>query len=98
MLNINFDELKLDRSFVIYLSEQEKRERTIIVLTSLIEMAKKLNMTIVCEGVETAEQLKMVRNLGVDLVQGYYFMKPVDVVRFELLLDLNEGRFHLPWK
>ncbi|WP_066683514.1 bifunctional diguanylate cyclase/phosphodiesterase [Christensenella intestinihominis] len=98
LLNINFDELKLDRSFVIYLSEQEKRERTIIVLTSLIEMAKKLNMTIVCEGVETAEQLKMVRNLGVDLVQGYYFMKPVDVVRFELLLDLNEGRFHLPWK
>ena len=96
LLNINFDELKLDRGFVIYLSQEEKRERAMIVLSSLIEMAKKLNMTIVSEGVETAEQLKMMRNLGVDLVQGYYFMKPVDVTRFELFWELNKGQFHLP--
>lgn len=96
LLNINFDELKLDRGFVIYLSQEEKRERAMIVLSSLIEMAKKLNMTIVSEGVETAEQLKMMRNLDVDLVQGYYFMKPVDVTRFELFWELNKGQFHLP--
>lgn len=97
LLNINFDELKLDRSFVVYLSQEEKKERTNIVLSSLIEMAKKLNMTIVCEGVETEGQLKMVKDLGVDLVQGYYFMKPVDVTRFELFWELNGGCFRLPW-
>ncbi|MEA5003694.1 MAG: bifunctional diguanylate cyclase/phosphodiesterase [Christensenella sp.] len=96
LLNINFDELKLDRSFVLYLSQEEKRNRTNIVLSSLIEMAKQLSMTIVCEGVETEEQLKMVKGLGVDLVQGYYFMKPVDVTRFELFWELNDGRFQLP--
>ena len=67
-------ELKIDRS-LIHRSAARPQQRT--VLASTVELAKNLNLTTVAEGVETEEDFQIIHELGVDLVQGYYFSKPL---------------------
>ncbi len=69
---IPFDELKLDRSFV-QRAAQSTASRTI--LASSLEMARKLGLTTVAEGVETQADLDLVRGLGCHLVQGWLIAK-----------------------
>ncbi|MEW5892480.1 MAG: EAL domain-containing protein [Pseudomonadota bacterium] len=69
-----FSELKIDQGFVRG-ADQDPMARSI--LESSVEMAKKLNLTTVAEGVETPEDLEVVRRLGCDLVQGYLIAKPM---------------------
>jgi diguanylate cyclase (GGDEF)-like protein len=68
-----FDKIKIDRSFVINIPDQ-KDDLDIVRL--IISMGKSLHMCIVAEGVETEEQLQSLRQLGCDLVQGYFIGKP----------------------
>ena len=65
-----FDMLKIDRSFVRAMSTD--KEAAIMVRT-IISMAKSLSLTVVAEGVETAEQARALAGLGCDMAQGYYF-------------------------
>lgn len=74
------DVIKLDISFVRQLHINE------IVVESIIKMAHKMNFTTVAEGVETKEQVEVLKNLGCDLFQGYYFSKPLPAKEFELYL------------
>lgn len=67
-------ELKIDRSLV-HRSAARPQQRTI--LASTVDLAKNLKLTTVAEGVETEEDFKIIHSLGVDLVQGYYFSKPL---------------------
>jgi len=67
-------ELKIDRSLT-HRSAARPQQRTI--LASTVDLAKNLNLTTVAEGVETAEDYHIMQELGVDLVQGYYFSKPL---------------------
>jgi EAL domain-containing protein (putative c-di-GMP-specific phosphodiesterase class I)/AmiR/NasT family two-component response regulator len=67
-------ELKIDRSLV-HRASTRPQQRTI--LASTVDLAKNLNLTTVAEGVETEEDFKILCELGVDLVQGYYFSKPL---------------------
>lgn len=76
---IAFTELKIDRSFVSTMLE--KNESRAIVEFS-INMAQKLGMRSVAEGVEHGEELELLRELGCDHVQGYFVAKPVDVNAF----------------
>jgi EAL domain-containing protein (putative c-di-GMP-specific phosphodiesterase class I) len=62
--------LKIDRSFVKELVTDAKTRTVVRGVTTL---AHDLGMQVVAEGVETAAQLEAVRDLGVDLVQGFYF-------------------------
>ncbi len=80
---IPFKELKLDRSFV-HRSDQDTDSR--IILTSTVEMAKSLNLSIVAEGVETEEEWNVVKALGCDMVQGYFIAKPMNKTEFKLWL------------
>ncbi|SFV32545.1 EAL domain-containing protein [Hyphomicrobium facile] len=73
-----FDKLKIDRSFVRDFGTPNERDCAAIV-QSIAELAKRLHMTTVAEGVETADQLAMVANAGCEEVQGFYFSKPVPV-------------------
>lgn len=68
------DELKIDRSFIMQLTVSDK---SVALVSGIITMARGLNLRIVAEGVETEEQLAMLRELGCDLCQGYLFSKPV---------------------
>lgn len=78
--NINIDVLKIDKSFSDEVLES-KRGR--IILETIIEMARKLNIKTVAEGIETKEQLEYLRNIACDMVQGYYFEKPIPIEIYE---------------
>jgi len=75
---IPFNELKLDRSFVCG-AEDNSTKRAI--LASTLAMAKKLELSTVAEGVETQQDLDLVRGLGCDLVQGWFIAKAMPVDR-----------------
>ena len=79
---VNMDKLKLDNNFVK--SETDCSSKGII--NYVIDMAHSLDMKVVAEGVETAEQLETLRKMGCDIAQGYYFAKPMPVEEFEEIL------------
>ena len=62
--------LKIDRAFL-------KDNNDTALLTTILEMGKSMNMTVVAEGVETTEQIEWLQAHGCDQLQGYYFSKPV---------------------
>ena len=57
-------------------------EKTKIVVDSVVDMIKKLNMKIIAEGVETKQQLEAMEKAGVDYIQGYIFSKPLPTEEF----------------
>ncbi|NEW04718.1 GGDEF domain-containing protein [Paenibacillus sp. SYP-B3998] len=71
---LNFDEVKLDKTFTESLPYDLKNR---IILNSITTMAKTLGIVIVIEGVELKEQLDIIREIDCDYYQGYYFSKPV---------------------
>lgn len=77
------DILKIDRSFVSRMHESEKH---VAIIRSIVALANSLQLKIIAEGVETAEQLKQLGELGTHMVQGYYFSKPKPADEAELLV------------
>ncbi len=77
--DIPFDVIKIDREFF---SEVITSEASILILRKIIEMAKGLGIRVLCEGVETAEQVEILRGLGCSYVQGYYYSRPVKSEEF----------------
>jgi EAL domain-containing protein (putative c-di-GMP-specific phosphodiesterase class I) len=69
----NVDSLKIDQSFV---KKIEQDPKTRIIIQAIINIAKGLNIDVVAEGVETEKQALILRELGCDFLQGYYFGKP----------------------
>ncbi|MGC2162686.1 MAG: GGDEF and EAL domain-containing protein [Silvibacterium sp.] len=69
-----FDTLKIDRSFIQEIAE--KKSSAAIVRT-ILDLAHSLDMEVVAEGIETADQAKRLQSLGCRLGQGYYFGRPV---------------------
>lgn len=77
LLRTGFSQVKLDRSFILCL-EQRKGE---ILIGGMIETAHRMGLEVVVEGVETAHQAAILRGLGCDLFQGYYFARPAELSR-----------------
>ena len=71
---LTLDTLKIDRSFVTGLGSSADAEA---IVTSIIAMAHAVDLTVVAEGVENGTQLRLLRELGCDQAQGYYFGKPL---------------------
>ena len=84
------DTIKVDRSFVSGIASS--REDLAIVSASLA-LARSLGLTVVAEGVETKEQLAVLRELGCDYAQGYLLSKPVPL---EEILQLWDRSFLVP--
>lgn len=74
-----FDVLKIDKEFF---SEATTSESSVWILRMIIEMAEGLGIRVICEGVETKEQIEMLQKIGCRYVQGYYYSKPIPVERF----------------
>ncbi|HTK59425.1 MAG TPA: EAL domain-containing protein [Sphingomicrobium sp.] len=72
---VPFDKIKIDRSFVSGASDPKSRNAALI--RAMVGLASDLNMQTTAEGVETREELALVRSLGCSLVQGYLFAKPM---------------------
>lgn len=70
-----FGSVKIDRSFV---RELKSGNGSVDIVRAIVELAHSLKMQVIAEGVETADQLAVLRNLGCDLVQGYLISRPVD--------------------
>ncbi len=75
LLRVPFDKIKIDQSFVRGASDPESRNAALI--RAMVGLASDLEMQTTAEGVETQEELLLVRNLGCSLIQGYYFGKPM---------------------
>ena len=75
LLRVPFDKIKVDQSFVRGASDPESRNAALI--RAMVGLASDLEMQTTAEGVETQEELLLVRNLGCSLIQGYYFGKPM---------------------
>ena len=83
MLNLlPISELKLDKQFL-----DDESEKSRYIIKSIVNLAHGLGIKIVCEGVETAEQVEFLTNIGCDIAQGYYYAKPMPMNEFEKLLD-----------
>ena len=80
-----FDKLKIDRSFVSDLQDDPEAET---IVQAIIAMSASLRLTVTAEGVETKQQLAMLRTLGCDLAQGYLLGRPRDVGQ----LDVQRGK------
>jgi EAL domain-containing protein (putative c-di-GMP-specific phosphodiesterase class I) len=78
-----FDSLKIDRSFVMGVGERGENSE---VLQTIISLAKNLKMRTFAEGIETASQLAVLKNLGCDYGQGYLMSKPLPADAMEKLL------------
>jgi diguanylate cyclase (GGDEF)-like protein/PAS domain S-box-containing protein len=72
---VPFDKIKIDRSFVTGASDPEGRNAALI--RAMVGLASDLRMQTTAEGVETQEELQLVRDLGCSLVQGYIFGRPM---------------------
>ncbi|MBR0367808.1 MAG: EAL domain-containing protein [Clostridia bacterium] len=77
------DVLKMDMKFVRNIEHSEKDYRLVQVV---LDIARYLKVPVVAEGVETEKQLQMLRDAGCQLVQGYYFSRPVPPEDFEKLI------------
>jgi EAL domain-containing protein (putative c-di-GMP-specific phosphodiesterase class I)/GGDEF domain-containing protein len=77
--NLPFDKLKIDREFVI---EVHDRRDSQAICRSLIELARGLEIKLLAEGVETAEEVQLLRSFGCTLFQGYFFSRPLPAKEF----------------
>jgi diguanylate cyclase (GGDEF)-like protein len=80
------DILKMDGSFVRRLTQPSGRGRPYVIAESIIDMAHRLNLQVIAEAVETAEQLSDLRRMGCDVAQGYYFNRPLHPDQIAVLL------------
>jgi EAL domain-containing protein (putative c-di-GMP-specific phosphodiesterase class I) len=83
LTKLPLDVLKLDKEF---LKDFETDSDGKIIIPSIIDMAKKLKLSVVCEGVETKQQVEFLRQVDCDLVQGYYYSRPVPKTVFTQML------------
>lgn len=81
------DILKIDKSFLNY--EREMQEKDEILIRDVVELGKHLRMVIITEGVESLEQSDFLKEIGCDLVQGYYYGRPMPIENFERVLEEN---------
>lgn len=78
------DVLKMDMKFVRNIENSETDFRLVELI---LDIAKYLNLTVVAEGVETKGQLELLQNAGCNIVQGYYFSRPLPPEEFEKLIQ-----------
>ena len=87
-----FDRLKIDRSFIDKMDDDEK---SVAIVKTILMLGENLGIEVVAEGIETTGQLEMLRKLGCRLGQGFLFSKPVGSVVVEKLLKRDAGTFDL---
>ena len=80
---LKFDVIKLDKSFLWDVENEERSKR---IIRSMIDLSKSLDSIVVAEGVERKEDIDFLKEIDCDVVQGFYFAKPVEHKEFTDLL------------
>ena len=78
--DVDADVIKIDRDFLM---ETENHTKSKAILTAVIDLAQKLAMEVITEGVETEKQVQSLSKMGCHKFQGFYFSKPISVKDFE---------------
>jgi diguanylate cyclase (GGDEF)-like protein/PAS domain S-box-containing protein len=81
--NLPIDEIKIDRSFI---QDSVDNKQAKVMIKAIIDLAHNFDLLVVAEGVETGEQLALLKRYCVSQYQGFYFSKPLPVSDFEQLL------------
>ena len=76
---LEVDNIKIDRSLVVDLLYTQCNRN---LVECIIEMARKMSVNVVCEGVDTEQQINWLQSIGCNIVQGYFYSKPVPVEEF----------------
>ncbi|WP_107942853.1 putative bifunctional diguanylate cyclase/phosphodiesterase [Metasolibacillus fluoroglycofenilyticus] len=74
LIRFPFDVLKIDRSFVQHICSSEEKQG---VVDAIIQMAHRLNMQVVAEGVESKQQVQLLQEIDCDFAQGFHYSKPM---------------------
>jgi len=77
------DTLKIDRSFIAHVDSDDD---DVAIIAAIVELARRLKLQVVAEGVETLEQSRRLRDLGCDLLQGYHYQRPTAALDLRPLL------------
>jgi len=77
---MEIDELKIDRSFIADITH-DKNDKAIV--KAIVDMGHTLDLAVLAEGAESVEQVEILREMGCDMIQGYYYDKPLPVEEFE---------------
>lgn len=77
--DIPFDVLKIDRDF---LDESSQSDTGKWILRKIVEMAEGMNLRVICEGVETHEQVEMLLSIGCQMAQGFHYSRPIPIDEF----------------
>lgn len=91
LLQLPIDILKIDKSFIDRMTESLDASK---LVTMIIQLARTLRLETVAEGVETEEQFAMIRDMGCDIIQGFFFSRPIPAESLEEYLreGLIEGK------
>ncbi len=90
--NTSVDVLKLDRSFFY---KAEDRERSMAVVSSVIRLSKDLNIQTTAEGLENKEDIISLKKMGCDIIQGYYYAKPMSKSAFKKFYDSDASKMEV---
>lgn len=78
--HLKIDILKIDKGFLI---QKEDKEKNRIILESITNLCHRLGIKTVAEGVETQEDINLMKELNCDQMQGYYYGKPMPLLEFK---------------
>ena len=80
--DIPVDIIKLDRDF--FRADMDKREK--VVVTNIVHMARELDIEVISEGIETADQEQFLKEVGCNMAQGYYYAKPAPIEQLAAMI------------
>lgn len=90
---LKIDELKIDRAFLLEVIKGESKNARLI-MEEIVEISRKIKVSTVVEGVETKENEQLIKELGCDYGQGYYYSRPINVDQFtEQFLETKKGEW-----
>ncbi len=84
--DVEIDVIKIDKDFLHHIdlsSDNNEVMKDKVVIKHIVAMAKELNFSVVCEGVETVEQVEFLKSIGVEIGQGYVFARPMTIQEFQ---------------
>ena len=87
--NMPVDILKIDKEFFAHDTLHNNDQ---IIISSIINMANRLHISVICEGVETVDQIHFLKETCCDMVQGYFYSKPVDEDMFRMFNSNTDFR------
>ena len=86
--------VKLDRSFLL---NHEDHDRQVHIMKSIVKLTNDLDAQVVCEGVENAEHVYLMKEIEAYIAQGYFYARPMPEAEFEERLDMLDGNVKIEW-